>query len=162
MPEDEFELMSHDEIAKLKEQLAKLKKKKKSASLKDSIDALNANIESLVDVFEEASREVRTEDFELMKKIGRVLEQNQKIAQGIVKIAEMLEGKGAMPPMARTMPPPPMPPPPSRPREFDTLQRMPFPPPGMPPLPPERPTAPPPAFGPLPPLPPRRRGMFER
>ena len=69
--------------------------------LKNSIDALNHSVNSLMKLFKEASEELKTEknDPEIVdKKINPVLEkiaaleeQNEKIARGIVAVADMLK-----------------------------------------------------------------------
>lgn len=187
-----YELMPHKKIKKIKKEIESLKKKAETESFTSkgfmsSVNSLTTSIDSLMELFKEATESMKLEEQaeeEVSKKIGPLLarmddieEQNRKIAEGIVTVADMVTElkeeiekikKPAMPrirPMPRpkiVMPPPrPMPPrPPEMPKK-----PVPFPrpmPPGakpLPPLPEERPMPPPPwekpgAPPPMPPGPP--------
>lgn len=73
------------------------------ASLKDSIDNLNDSIHSLIKLFKEATEELKMDEHDselmeqrispVMKKIKSLEEQNEKIARGIVAVADMLKEK---------------------------------------------------------------------
>lgn len=188
--DDEYELMSHESVERLQEQLRKLKKGGSVSSLQASMDELNANIQRLLEVFREASRGVKAED----SKINTLLEQNEKIARAILAVADMVQEKS--PEIPRTAPrltpieqkpfPSPMPfgqlpPSPFGPSgksslpplsDFDEFPRPPQPPSrgaspsfGMMPPPPSmypEPEELPPPPGYLPPLPPKKKGLFRR
>jgi hypothetical protein len=172
MPEYE-ELMPHRKITDIKRELEHLKKKASSegasASSKDfkeSADRLNDNINRLLSLFKEAAESMKVEEEEpglraqidpLMKRINEIEDENKKIAQGILVIADMIRElkveerkiEGMLPkpkpmqmprPVFRQMPamPPPMPAPLERPftppmqpraEPFMGMQQRPMPPP---------------------------------
>lgn len=74
-------------------------------SLKQSIDNLNNSINSLIKVFKDAGEELeKSEPKEidekvtpLMQKIAMLEEQNEKIARGIVAVADMLKERERRP-----------------------------------------------------------------
>ncbi len=83
------------------------------ASLKKSIDDLNNSINYLVGIFKGAAEEIKTEPQELevdkkisplMKKISILEEQNEKIARGIVAVADMLKERERRPVSAQPRP----------------------------------------------------------
>ncbi|MBW2996648.1 hypothetical protein KY332_05115 [Candidatus Woesearchaeota archaeon] len=100
MPE-EYELMPHETIAKIKHELEVLKKRayskeKPSREAKESIDRLNENINKLMSLFQEAAKEMEAGEEEpgteeLMKRINEVEEENRKIAEGILVVADMIK-----------------------------------------------------------------------
>ncbi len=102
MPDD-YELLPHEEIIKLKREIEKLKSDptKNPGALADSMESLSTSMDSLLDVFKVAAEEMKLDEHDaemmadritpLMQKIDRVLEQNEKIARGIVAIADMIE-----------------------------------------------------------------------
>ena len=133
--EEEYELMPHQTIVKMKHELELLKKraastkKISSKEFMDSVDSLSKKIDSLMSLFQEAAEEMKVEEEEpgikeqihpLVARIDEIEEENRKIAQGILVVADMveelkagekkIEGK-----ISRPMPPPRMPPPPPRP-----------------------------------------------
>lgn len=168
-----YELMPHKKIKNIKKEIENLKKKaeKESFTSKNfmgSVNNLTQSIDSLMELFKEATESMHLEEQaeeEVSKKIAPLLarmddleDQNRKIAQGIVTIADMVaelkeeiakikipeapkpvlipKPKFVVPkhhpkPMSRPMPPPAqMPPPP--------WQKPGIPQPGMmpPPMPP--------------------------
>jgi len=125
MDRDDYTLMSSKDVSELKQDVNYLKKNplggtKAGKSLQDSLDRLNDNIEKLVDIFKEASDMVKMEEHEekhLLQKIdpieGRLsnLEaQNEKIAKGILAVADMVSEKKssggfpALKPLPKPMP----------------------------------------------------------
>jgi hypothetical protein len=104
MGDEEYTILPHKEIQDLKEELDKLKKNPDLVdnSLKASIGNLNDSLGALMGVFKEATQEMRLEEGEesilnkkfvpLMEKMDLILEQNQKIAEGIVALADILKG----------------------------------------------------------------------
>lgn len=180
-----YELMPHKKIKQIKKEIESLKKKAEtesftSKSFMSSVSSLTNSIDSLMELFKEATEGMKFEEQaeeEVSKKIEPLLarmddieEQNRKIAQGIVVIADMVtemkekmeKKESEMPrirPMPRPkiiMPPQPRPMPPKPPRGPPPLRPMPPPippPPGARPMPPppwEKPGAP----SPIPPGPP--------
>jgi hypothetical protein len=103
--DEEYELMPHKEIIKLREELEKLKKNplgrgKKAEDLLESIETLNDSINSLIYVFQHATDELKREPKKeaeqtdlkpLLEKFNELMEQNKEIAEGIVSIAEMIK-----------------------------------------------------------------------
>jgi hypothetical protein len=156
MADDDYEILPHKEISELRGELTKLKEGNygSSVSVHSSVDTLQTSINSLLDIFKEASRSMQEETDhhsqsgkrmdELMDKMDTMLEQNEKIAEGIVAIADMIKeakaparepsSKPTMPPMADM--PPPMPP--------QGMQNMPPPPRAMGRAPPPPPMSMPP------------------
>jgi len=154
MNDEEYAIVSKKEFDKLRTELEKLKKNplggsKQGEDLQDSVDNLSTSLNSMMELFKEASDQMKIEEHDtdilgkkldpLLEKVDTLIEQNQKIAKGIVAVADMvkekLESHEAKPepepmglppgPMGGPLPPgPPMPGP------------MPAPPRGMPPLPP--------------------------
>lgn len=141
-------------------------------SLQDSVDELNKNIGMLVSIFKEANQNMKTEDYEAKvnfdpifdklnqiieqnKKIDVVLDQNRKIAEGLIAVAELVR-KDLPKLMARPEPRPqmmqqsfqPMP------MQMQPQQRMmPQMQSGMPPIQQGLPPLPPPPA-------PRKKGLF--
>ena len=106
MPEDEeYELMPHETIAKLKHELEVLKKKvgsKEEISSKDvqkNIETLNVNINNLLSLFKEAAKGLKEEAepglkeqiSPLAKRMERLEDENRKIAEGILVVADMVK-----------------------------------------------------------------------
>jgi len=75
------------------------------SSLKQSIDNLNNSINSLIKLFREATEQLKIEEHDsevvdkkispVIQKITTLEEQNEKIARGIVAVADMLKEKQA-------------------------------------------------------------------
>ncbi|MEE9524973.1 MAG: hypothetical protein V3V78_00005 [Candidatus Woesearchaeota archaeon] len=105
MPEEEYELMPHQTIVKLKHELEVLKKRayskeKPSKEVKASMDSLNNNINKLLTLFQEAAKSMGSEEPDkdpLMERVNEIEEENRKIAEGILVVADMInelkEGK---------------------------------------------------------------------
>jgi hypothetical protein len=180
-----YAIFSEDEIKNIKEDISTLKRNPLGGSaagksLMENVEVLNKSINDLISIFKEASDQMKLEDREtdlvskkidpLFEKLDMLIEQNQKIARGIVAVADMvseaLQQKAIAPkpiqpqipqPMPRIEPempriaPPPMP-------EMPSLNLPPVGEPGSFPPPPK-----PMSFGGLPPLtPPKRetKGLF--
>jgi len=163
--EGEYELIPHQEIRELKEELQKLREfpTGPGTKLQISIDELAKRTDRLNEVFEEAMHEITVEEGRLsfkdkmkplLQKMDKVLEQNSEIASGIVALADILtELKdrlgGGIPKRPMGMPGPmpgprPMPTPAAGPRPMPGPLRPPIvpgprAPPRMPPPPPRRP-----------------------
>ncbi|MBI5398889.1 hypothetical protein HZB03_05485 [Candidatus Woesearchaeota archaeon] len=106
--DDEYAIVSKKEFLALKKELERIKKNPLEGSpvgenLQDSIDNLNTSVNSMLEVFKQASQEMGIEEHDtqlvskqigpLQEKIDTLIEQNQKIAKGIVAIADMVREK---------------------------------------------------------------------
>ena len=127
MPDDDYELLPHKDILELKSQLENLKKGP-NPEARESMEKLTDSIDNLLNLFKQAASQMHLEDQEaglveqklipLHNKLDRILDQHNKIAEGIVALADMVKDlKDAvrqpirMPPtMLRPMPRPMMPP----------------------------------------------------
>lgn len=167
MSEEEYAIVSKKEFLALKKELERIKKNPLEGSesgedLQSSIDNLNKSLNIMLEVFKQAAEDMKLEEHDtgmvskqigpINEKIETLIDQNQKIAKGIVAIADMVkekleeieqaESKPRLPPLtggpgpkpapkpaAPSPSPAPMPPPgsPARPG--------PMPPPGAPPGP---------------------------
>jgi hypothetical protein len=112
--EDDYELVASKRISKLKDDLERLRSKNPDTAsmqqLQESIERLSTNLENILSVFEEAAEEMKLDDKEteviaqkidpLMDKLDAIIDQNKKIAQGVVAVADMiseLKSKQGMP-----------------------------------------------------------------
>ncbi|MBT7903777.1 hypothetical protein HN587_07995 [Candidatus Woesearchaeota archaeon] len=106
--DEEYAIVSQKEFSGLKKELEKFKKNpfssaKEGESLQDSISGLNSSLTTMMEVFKTAADEMKIEehDTELVTKqmgpikeqLDMLIEQNQKIAKGIVAIADMVREK---------------------------------------------------------------------
>ena len=105
MPEnsDEYELVSRNEIERLHHEVDKIRKNPfgdttSSKDLLSAMDKLNKNMSKLVRIFETANDEIVRDykDQANTTKINKVLEQNEKLAKGIVAIADLLKEQRAV------------------------------------------------------------------
>lgn len=100
-----YAIFSEDEIKSIKEDISTLKKNPLGGSaagksLMENIEVLNKSINDLISIFKEASDQMKIEDREadlvakkidpLFEKLDMLIEQNQKIARGIVAVADMV------------------------------------------------------------------------
>ncbi|MCF7798534.1 hypothetical protein K9M74_01385 [Candidatus Woesearchaeota archaeon] len=101
MPEDdEYELLPHEEVEQLRRDVDKLKKNpfgdgKDSRDLIASINDLKHAIQSLHALFAQANHEIE-QDFRstsIKDHFKIISKQNERIAEGIVSVAKMLEGQ---------------------------------------------------------------------
>ena len=106
MESEDYEIMPHKQLASLKEELKKLKSKsvRKTSHLDaESMDNLAASIQELMALFKDASKELKNEENEeahILQKLTEAIEtmnviadQNEKIAEGIVTVAEMIKDR---------------------------------------------------------------------
>ncbi len=104
MASDDYEIMPHKEIAGLKDELKKLKGRslRKTSRLDaESMDNLAASIQELMTLFKEASKDLKNEENEeahILQKLteatdmmNTLADQNEKLAEGIVTVAEMIK-----------------------------------------------------------------------
>ncbi len=102
MVEEEYELLPHKEIEELKKQLEILKKKPDSLSGVTTVnmEQLNKSLNEFLNILKDASKEMKAEGDDkeslsqkmekLIGKLDEVVDQNEKIAEGLVSIAEMV------------------------------------------------------------------------
>ncbi|MFH1052896.1 MAG: hypothetical protein V1740_00600 [Candidatus Woesearchaeota archaeon] len=98
--DDDYELLPHKEIVDLKKQLESYKKGPSSAGM-SSMDNLSDSINNLLALFKEAGTTMNLEEHEqdiltkevvpLSQKVDKLLEHSQRIAEGIVALADMLK-----------------------------------------------------------------------
>jgi hypothetical protein len=108
MEEDEYAIVSKKEFLALKKELDRLKKNplegsEAGESLQAGIDNLSKSLNVMLEVFKQASEDLKLEEHEsetvvkqlgpLSEKIDTLIDQNQKIAKGIVAIADMVKEK---------------------------------------------------------------------
>lgn len=104
--EEEYELMPHRTISELKHELEILKKKVgsqeeiSSKEVQQSIKKLNDNINKLLLLFQEAAETMEKEEAEpgvkeligpLVQRIDRIEDENKKIAEAILAVADMVK-----------------------------------------------------------------------
>lgn len=193
MADDDYELVSKKEIMEMKGEIEHLKKNPlgNNATSKDllsSVDSLNHTMQDMMGIFQEAAKGMVEEEHsvdnkqfsELSEKIDSLIEQNKKIAKGIVTVADLLskhqdEPKPAEKPKEQSpfgMPDfdsplgPPSGPPSNGPHELPPLPGGPPPSMGLPPSGPPGSSPPPPGLGPMPPPPsmpePEKKGFFHK
>jgi hypothetical protein len=108
MEDEEYAIVSKKEFLALKKEIEKIRKNPLEGSpvgenLQDSIDNLNGSLNSMLEVFKQAAQEMNLEEHDtqlvskqigpIQEKIETLIEQNQKIAKGIVAIADMVKEK---------------------------------------------------------------------
>ena len=91
------------EIKQIRTKLAKLEKRKRTATLRptvgfnNSVNKLNKNVEALLDLFNQTHEEIQKgviqPDKEILEKLNILLTQNEKIAQGIIAVADLVKGQ---------------------------------------------------------------------
>ena len=108
MAEEEYAIVSKKEFLKLRHELDKLKKNPlegspAGANLQDSIESLNKSLTGMMELFKEAGDQLKIEERDtqivakkldpITDKIETLIEQNQKIAKGIIAVADMVKEK---------------------------------------------------------------------
>jgi len=93
------------DLKRMAEKVKRLEKKKARAQLKPTatfkqqMGKLNRSVDSLLSLLTEAHSEIGGEklqiDKEIIEKLDHLLEQNEKVAQGILAVAEMMKGESA-------------------------------------------------------------------
>lgn len=100
---EEYELLPHKEIEELKEELQKLKEFEitPTKKLRISLIELNNKLDKLLQIFDEARKDIRTEEIGLgfkekikpvLEKIDTILEQQSDIAEGMVALSDIVKG----------------------------------------------------------------------
>lgn len=100
MADEDYELLPHEELERLRKEVEHLKKNPYSSSktnknLLDTMQDLNTSIKKLIKIFEGAQDEIIKEysDASPTKILKEISEQNKKIAEGIVTVAKMVKGE---------------------------------------------------------------------
>jgi len=150
MANDEYEIVPHKDILDLKKEIARLKGEGQTPDTRDSlfyaVTKLNDSINDLLKLFKAASESMAAEgevaDMSgVNEKLNTIIEQNKKIAEGIVALADLIKaGKAQAPAMPRPIMPEPRPLPSFKPfemPEIPAIEEPPTPPPG--PMPPPGP-----------------------
>jgi hypothetical protein len=104
MSEDEYDILPRNSLEKLKSDLDTLKKKTSgegSENMVKSMEELKGSINNLLEMFKQASEEMKLENAEqigvekklgpLTKKVDMLIEQNQELAKGLVVVADMVK-----------------------------------------------------------------------
>lgn len=173
MADEDYTLLPEKEFLKLKRDVDAIKKNPLMGlggeDLIASISELTKSVNNLLELFKAAAEEIKLEQREsetiaqkidpLFSKIDEIVEQNKKLAKGIVAIADMLSEMKTAKPEIKPAAVPPMPAPkvapptmfPTRPTPaMPSTPTIPSTPkPSLPPIPPSSPTMP----RPLPPPP---------
>ncbi len=180
--DDEYELLPRDEVKKIKAELETIKSgpagsTSSAKALVGSMTELNSSMNKMLEIFKTASSEIKRGEDEaeliskrldpFLERLDKVIDQNEKIAEGIVAIADMVKemkesNKGpempVLPPLDRQPPrfpePDPFGPPPGGPQPSGPM----MPPPQQPP--PQG--APPPTMPPPGPMSDEKKGLFGR
>lgn len=165
MDTNDYALVGEKEISELKQDVDYLKKNplggtSSGRALQESINKLNESISELISIFKEASEQMKAEEREsdiivqkiqpLYSRLDELSQQNEKIAKGILAVADMItsreqqrprpqqqpmqQPRPMMPPMPRPGMPMPRPSLPTQPPRLPPLNQMPsgLPPPPMP------------------------------
>jgi hypothetical protein len=164
MVSDDYQLMSKKEISELREQLRRMREG--SVAPEKNIQIMMANLQKtmmeMIILFKEAGQDMKAEEGEqsiykkleeLATKIDIVIDQNEKLAEGIVALADLTKVEPAKPSQAQTdrfipqmqtapepsfspqfAPPPPMPPPREPPLGFNPQFQQMGPQPSQPPV----------------------------
>lgn len=98
MVDDDYEILPHGELEYLRKEVEKLKKNpfgntETGQTLLDAINALSTNINKLNSILESANDEM-IRDYEETKssdRIDRMMEQNEKLAEGMVAIGRLIK-----------------------------------------------------------------------
>jgi hypothetical protein len=103
MVDEDYDLFPHGELKKLEDEIRDLKRSPASPDnqMKSSMDELSSALKSMITIFGEAKNELRIEDEEkellskkiqpMMQKLDTLLDQNEKIAEGILSVADMIK-----------------------------------------------------------------------
>jgi hypothetical protein len=99
MVSDDYQLVPRDELEKLKKEVADLKGRppgdfETSANLLHAMDRLSGQIARLVRLFEEADKQLYEEYGQKHNgdnKLDRLIDQNQKIARGVLAVADLIQ-----------------------------------------------------------------------
>jgi len=112
--EEDYDIIPHEEVLKLRKELDEIKKNPLGSTatgreLLESINSLNHNIVNLLNLFKEAAEELKFEENEakvvsdkmipMLQKFDTLIDQNEKLAKGIVAVADMVKEESKRPMM---------------------------------------------------------------
>ena len=153
-PSEDYDIVPHKRLIELQRQVEDLKKNPYGSTdsgkkMMETMTSLTTSIDGLLTLFKDAAQEMRVEEHDvgilsknmrpLMEKLDELIEQNKKIARGIIAIADMVKEHGERldqlsgPGQRRPLPGVPLPP---------GKQLRPFGPSGFGPVPGHMPPAP--------------------
>jgi len=100
--DDDYDLIPHSELKKLKKGISDIKGGDSNTSgMQDSMAMLSESLNSMISIFSEAKKELQIEDEEkellsnkidpMLQKIEGLNDQNEKIAEGILSLADMIK-----------------------------------------------------------------------
>ena len=108
MADDEYAIVSKKEFLALKKEIDRLKKdplgeSEQGENLQGSIENLSRSLNTMLEVFKQAAQEMNLEEHDtqlvskqigpINEKIDNLIDQNQKIAKGLVAVADMVKEK---------------------------------------------------------------------
>jgi len=95
--DDEFEIISKAELEELKKEVDDVRKNPfgdtaTGRTLLESMEKLNGSINKLIQIFEDANEEIIKEyqESKPAEKLNQILDQNEKIAEGVVALADLM------------------------------------------------------------------------
>ncbi|MEM4260640.1 MAG: hypothetical protein QXG00_05370 [Candidatus Woesearchaeota archaeon] len=96
---EEMELIPHSEIESIRDQLLEIKKTpfrdpEVDKELIKAMNKLDNSISRLISIFEEANQEISSsanQNQEFLDKLNEIIEQNSKIAEGVLALADMFK-----------------------------------------------------------------------
>jgi len=106
--DEEYAIVSKAEFEKLRKELDRLKKNpmgdsEKGQNLQDSIENLSRSLNTMMSIFKEAAEDMQLEGRDqqmigkkidpMLEKLDTLIEQNQKIAKGLIAVADMVKDK---------------------------------------------------------------------
>ena len=95
MDDEDYEIISQKDIGKLKDEIKELREGKTS----DSANNVIKRLDEMIEIFKTASASLKDESpineriDEISQKLETLLDQNQKIAEGILAIADLINEK---------------------------------------------------------------------
>ena len=106
---DDYEILPHTELEKMRSDITQIKENpfgqtETGQTMLDAMNNLTGSINRLLNVLETANDEI-VRDYEENKTSSRmdmIIEQNTKIAESMVKIAEMVQGNDTSMPVEQT------------------------------------------------------------
>lgn len=97
---EEYQIVNEDELKKLRSEVEQIKKNplqdmQSSLTLIESMDRLATQVERLVQLFDQANKELYDEYSEGFKddakKLDKLITQNEKIAKGVLAVADLVQ-----------------------------------------------------------------------
>ncbi|PIN67916.1 hypothetical protein COV94_06495, partial [Candidatus Woesearchaeota archaeon CG11_big_fil_rev_8_21_14_0_20_57_5] len=110
MADDDYEVVSHQKIEELKKEIGELRKRQYSdfEIVLKPLRELDEKVQKILDVFAEAAKDADDDSTdELATKMDALMDQNEKIATGLLAIADLVKEHEAAPLPATTPEPKP-------------------------------------------------------